>query len=124
VYRGLALAKQGQPEAGIRQIGQALSSLEAMGSEFYRSVNLSLLAEAHTCARQVMKDRALSPGRSRPFDMTGERVREAEIWRLRGELLPMRAGPDGPQAEACFRQANEIVRRQAAQSSSYALRRA
>jgi hypothetical protein len=52
-YRGLALAKQGQPEAGIRQIGQALSSLEAMGPEFYRSVNLSLLAEAHTCARQV-----------------------------------------------------------------------
>jgi predicted ATPase len=49
-------------------------------------------------------------------DHTGERYWEAEIYRLKGELLLQQAAPDAPQAEACFQQALAIARRQQAKS--------
>jgi predicted ATPase len=49
-------------------------------------------------------------------DTTGERVCEAEIHRIKGELLLQQAHPDAPQAEACFQQALDVARRQRAKS--------
>jgi class 3 adenylate cyclase/tetratricopeptide (TPR) repeat protein len=48
-------------------------------------------------------------------DHTGERYWEAEIYRLKGELL-LQAVPDAPQAEACFQQALAVARHQQAKS--------
>ena len=47
---------------------------------------------------------------------TGERFREAEVYRLKRELLLQQAVPDAPQAEACFQQALAIARHQQARS--------
>jgi predicted ATPase len=44
------------------------------------------------------------------------RVYEAEVHRLKGELLLRQAVPDVPQAEACFQQALTVARRQQAKS--------
>jgi predicted ATPase len=48
-------------------------------------------------------------------DRTGERVSEAELYRVKGDLL-MQATPAAPnaaaEAESCFRQAIEIARHQ------------
>ena len=41
---------------------------------------------------------------------------EAELHRLRGELLRMHDSSNGAEAEACFRTAIEIAREQSAQS--------
>ena len=49
-------------------------------------------------------------------DHTGERYYEAEVYRLKGELLLRQAVPDAPQAEACFQQALAVARRQQAKS--------
>jgi predicted ATPase len=49
-------------------------------------------------------------------DCTGERYYEAEVYRLKGELLLRLAAPDAPQAEACFQQALAVARRQQAKS--------
>src|SRR5205823_12867250 len=38
-------------------------------------------------------------------DHTGERQFEAEVYRIKGELLLQQAIPDMPQVEACFQQA-------------------
>jgi predicted ATPase len=40
---------------------------------------------------------------------TGQRLQEAELYRLKGELL-LKTSCDAPKAEACFRQAIEIAR--------------
>jgi predicted ATPase len=47
---------------------------------------------------------------------SGERFWEAELSRLKGELLLMRPVCDEPEAEACFRQAFDIAHRQQAKS--------
>jgi predicted ATPase len=49
-------------------------------------------------------------------DTTGERLFEAEVYRIKGELLLRQAVPDAPQAEACFQQALTVARRQQAKS--------
>ena len=46
----------------------------------------------------------------------GERYHEAEVRLVGGELLLRQAVPDAPQAEACFRQALAVARRQEAKS--------
>ena len=51
------------------------------------------------------------------IERTGVRVLEAEVWRVRGELLLMADRPDRSrvaEAEACFRQALEVARQQQA----------
>jgi predicted ATPase len=49
-------------------------------------------------------------------DTTGERHFEAEVYRIKGEVLLQQALPDMPQAEACFQQALAVARRQEAKS--------
>ncbi|MGZ5102475.1 MAG: hypothetical protein ACXWGX_17830, partial [Usitatibacter sp.] len=41
---------------------------------------------------------------------------EAELWRLKGELLLLAPGRDEAQAEICLRKAIEVARRQSAKS--------
>jgi predicted ATPase len=49
-------------------------------------------------------------------DTTGERWYEAELYRLKGELLLQHTGSDASQAEPCFQHALAIARRQQAKS--------
>jgi predicted ATPase len=50
------------------------------------------------------------------IDHTGERWWEAELYRLKGQLLLRQVTPDEQQAEACFHQALTVSRRQQAKS--------
>ena len=47
---------------------------------------------------------------------TGERMSEAEVHRVKGELLFALPTPDAARAEAAFREALEVARRQSAKS--------
>ena len=49
-------------------------------------------------------------------EKTGERYYEAELYRLKGELLLQQAAPEASHAEACFQQALDIARCQQAKS--------
>jgi predicted ATPase len=49
-------------------------------------------------------------------EKTGGRFYEAELYRLKGELLRRQAFPDEDQAETRFRQALDVARRQQAKS--------
>ena len=53
---------------------------------------------------------------SLPFAETEQHYYEAELHRLRGELLLMRTDADREGAERCFRKAIDIARRQSAKS--------
>jgi tetratricopeptide (TPR) repeat protein len=48
------------------------------------------------------------------IEISGEREREAELLRLKGELLQKRSHPNLSEAEACLREAIEVARRQEA----------
>jgi len=50
------------------------------------------------------------------MERTGERMYEAELHRMRGELLLMQEAADLSEAENCFRAAIEVARHQSAKS--------
>jgi predicted ATPase len=114
--RGKALAAQGQGEAGIAQMHQGLAAIRATGQGVGLAARLAQLAEAYGKSGQAEEGLRLLAEALALVDHTGERYYEAEVYRLKGELLLQQAVPDAPQAEASFQQALAVARRQQARS--------
>ncbi len=114
---GWALAEQGQGEEGIAQIRQGLTAYRAQGAEQQRTLFLALLAEACGKAGHTEEGLAALAEALTMVDHTGECVYEAELYRLKGELL-LQSSVQGlaSEAEACFLTAIEIARQQQAKS--------
>ena len=111
---GRILVQQGRIEDGIAQLRQGLTAWETTGASYRRSLFLAWLAEALGQAGRTgeglsMLDEALSQ-----VERTNGRCYEAELHRLRGELLLMQDDEAG--AEASFHEALSVARRQEARS--------
>jgi len=112
--QGWALATQGQREAGLALIRQGLGVHQASGQEMQRPWLLGMLAEA--CMHAGQRDEGLRlVTEALERTQSGERSWEAELYRLKGELLLSQASPP-EEAEACFQQALDVARRQEAKS--------
>jgi predicted ATPase len=109
-------AGQGQREEGIGQIQQGLAAFRATGAEANRPYFLALLAVASAQAGQREAGLTWLAEALAVVDDTGERRWEAELHRLKGELLLARATGLETEVETCFRQALDIARRQQAKS--------
>jgi predicted ATPase len=109
--RGLALTMQGQGEAGITQMHQGLAARGATGTRALLSSYLARLAEAYGGIGQAEKGLALLGEALAHVGTTEERYSEAEIYRIKGELLLRQPILDAAQAEVCFQQALAIARR-------------
>jgi predicted ATPase len=116
LYRGWALAAQGQGAEGIAQIRQGLAAYQATGAASGIPAFLARLAVAHGQMDQVDEGLHLVAEALTVVDRTGERYYEAELHRLHGELLLRQATSDARQAEACFHQALTVARHQQAKS--------
>jgi DNA-binding winged helix-turn-helix (wHTH) protein len=116
IYLGWADAIRGDLERGIARMSQYLSELKASGCEYMYDRCLSFIAIA--LSRVGRFDEALkSIDESFTFtDKTGQHYYEAELHRLKGELLLARNPSDGARAERCFRSAIDIAREQHARS--------
>ena len=112
VLLGWAAAADG--DGGIELLEQGLAEWRATGSETYRTYYLGLLAEAYLRAGRVSEASAKLDEADALVVRTGERLYEAELHRLRGEVslaVGVRAG-----AERCFRRAAEVAVRQKAKA--------
>src|SRR5262245_30800511 len=115
--RGWALAVQGQGEEGIAQLHQGLAAFRAVGLELGRSWHLALLAEAYGEVGQTEAGLAVLAEALAVVDKTGEeRYWEAELYRLKGELLLALSAEKYAEAETCFHQALDLARHQQARS--------
>jgi TOMM system kinase/cyclase fusion protein len=120
--RGWALAEQGQGEEGIAQMRQGLAARHAIGEDVDRAYYLTLLAEVYGRLGQIDEGFALLAEALAAVQHTREHWTEAELCRLKGELLLKQAVGVGlkpattDEAEACFHQALEVARRQQARS--------
>ena len=112
VVRGWALADGGRAEHGIAVIRQGLADYRATESELFLPYFLALLADAHGRAGQAATGLSLAADALDRVERTGVRWIEAELHRLRGELLLALPEADQPEAEACFRQALAVAREQ------------
>ena len=93
-------------------IRQGLDVYRASGSELFSCYFLALLADAHGRAGQAATGLRFAADALDRTERTGVRWNEAELYRLRGELLLALPEPDQSEAEACFRQALAVAREQ------------
>ncbi len=114
--RGWALTEQGQRAEGIAQMHQGLDAWQALGIEAGQPYWLALLAEGYEKGGQNEQGLRLVTEALARVDKTGERWWEAELHRLKGELLLARSPASRPEAETCFHQALGIARHQGATS--------
>jgi predicted ATPase len=111
ILRGWALVEHGQGEAGIVQMRQGHAARHATGSERGGRIRL---AEAYGRVGQIEEGlQVVAETLARSDNSGGE---EAELYRLKGELLLTRSFEHHVEAESCFRQALDIARRQEAKA--------
>jgi predicted ATPase len=133
ILRG-GLAEQGQVEEGIAQMQRGLAACRAMGAKLAEPYFLARLAEAYGKVGQAEEGLTALAEALALVDGTGERVYEAELYRLKGELILQKfqvssskfqvTSPQSPtpspqaeaEAEACFLKAIEVARHQQAKS--------
>jgi hypothetical protein len=116
IFVGWALAAQGRGAEGTAQIHHGLATRQAIGLELTQPVHLTMLAEAYARVGQPTEGLTVLADAWTRVDTTGERWREAELHRLRGELLLAIAAENHREVEACFRQALDIARHQQAKA--------
>jgi predicted ATPase len=115
--RGEMLVEQGQVEEGIAQMRQGLAAHRATQARATLSRRLACLAEVFGKVGQAEDGLTLLAEALAHVERTGERHCEAEIHRLKGELLLRQGAAEAEvEAEACFQRAIEVARRQSARS--------
>ncbi len=92
ITRGWALVQQGHAEAGIAEIQQGLAIWQTTRAEISQPHFLALLAEAYEKVGQVEEGLSSIAEALAAVDNSGERWYEAELYRLKGELLLAQAG--------------------------------
>ena len=107
---GWALAMQGDAAAGVTHLQAGFEGLQQTGHKLYRPYFLGLLAEASGQAGQAEAGVTVVTEALTLVAATEERWWEAEVYRLRGELLLQLPLPDVGQADACFQQALDVAR--------------
>jgi len=119
-YRGYALAQQGQTDEGIAVMRAGLDAQLATGAGLFRPWYFCYLAEACATAGRFEEASAAVAEAIAIAERTGERHNEAELHRLKGELILRGSGEVSPavqaQAEECVRRSIEIARQQEARS--------
>jgi predicted ATPase len=114
--RGWALSVQGQREEGIEQMRQGLIPMRTGSDEVNVPFFLALLAEVYQKAGQIDTGfNTLAEALTRVEKM-GTHFYEAEIHRLKGELLLQQSPDNQPEAESCFQHAITIAQHQSAKS--------
>jgi len=114
-FEGWVLIVDGKQGAGIRKLNQVLDAWERMGSRFYSSPVLGWLADAYKLNDEPKRaletiDRAIAFA-----DETEERFYEAELLRIRGDIL-WHSGKDVEKAVQSYSKARDVARKQEARS--------
>jgi predicted ATPase len=116
IHWGWALVEQGQMEEGVAQMRHGLAAWRATGTELIRPYFLGLLAEAYRKGGQAAEGLGAIDEALALVQQHKETFCEAELYRLKGELLLSLAAGHAAEAEACFHQALAVARRQSARS--------
>lgn len=92
IYRGWAVAEQGQADQGIDELRRGLAAYEATGARLWRGHSLGLLARALARAGRVEDARSTVAEAIVLVQQTGEQASMTELRRVKGALSKMRPG--------------------------------
>lgn len=116
VHRGWALAALGTGEESIASMRQGMTTVLATGAEVFRPVFLILLADTCRKIGQTTESLRLLEEARQAMEIHDARYIEAEIYRLKGEVLWQQQDTHASQALACLQQALEVARSQHARA--------
>ena len=115
ILRGWALIQQSLDATHLEPMRQALNNWLATGANLVVPYFFLILAEAKTLVGQTEAGLAALDEALKTAQNNGERWLEAEIHRLRGELL-LKQGVAETEVEACFNRALDVAKLQNARS--------
>jgi predicted ATPase len=116
ILQGWELSEQGQGPEGMAQICEGIAAWRATGAELFHPHFLTILARAYAEGGQATEGLSTVAEALAIINSSGERLYEAELYRLKGELLLQQAPTNGDEVETCFRRALEVAHRQQAKS--------
>jgi predicted ATPase len=115
IMRGWALGMQGRRGQGVAEMREAIASAKEAGYA-QRPRWFPFIAELEATSKGPEAGlKTLSDGFAL-LEITEERFYEAELHRVKGELLLMQSDSNAVQAESCFEDALEVARKQGAKS--------
>ena len=113
-HQGEAVAMLGQVQKGMAQMREGMAACQSTDVRLYLPGALGSLAEAQAKAGHPEEGLTTLAEAFAFVEETDERHWEAELYRLKGELLLMQG--DEAEAEASLQKAVEVARRQQAKS--------
>jgi class 3 adenylate cyclase len=116
MWLGWADTLAGDLDGGIARMRRSLSEHRAAGSDLLNDYVLALIAAALGEMGRFEEALRSIDESFEVIERTGQRLHEAEVHRLKGELLLMQDASNSTQAEQSFRAAIEISRKQHAKS--------
>jgi predicted ATPase len=112
LHKGAGMLLNGRREEALRLLLKGYSAFRATGAEVRVPSYLGMLGDAYTqAARFEDAHKALNEGLA-VAEKNDDRCHEAELHRLKGELLLAESPDQIAAAEDCFRRAIETARRQ------------
>jgi class 3 adenylate cyclase/predicted ATPase/ribosomal protein L40E len=115
-YRGWALTVQGEREEGMALMRQGSDAFLATGAGVSRPYVLALLAEALGNLGRNKEGLLAFPEALGLIEKNNDRVYEAELYRIKGELILQSESHNVLEAGWCFQKAIEVARLQNAKS--------
>jgi predicted ATPase len=109
ILQGWSLAQLGQDEGAVESIRKGI---EVVGYLSYRPIFLGLLAEALALSGKIEGGLAVLADALALAESSGARGNDAELHRLRGDLLGRLPSPGWTEIELCYRTALDIAREQ------------
>ena len=113
LVRAWALTELGQVETGMAELVSAIAASELTGRSD-RQTNRAQLAYCYARSQRTGEALSLLNDVLAQVERTGEKMYQAEIIRLKGEVLLMHDSTKTAEAEACFRAALDVARSQQA----------
>ncbi len=112
LFQGWVLVHQDQPEQGIADMRQGLGIRDEAGVQFLTPYYQGLFAEAYGIVGQAEDGVALVSEAITTIHKTGERIWEAQLWLLKGDLL-QKLGHPSEEVEAAYQEALTLSQHQA-----------
>jgi predicted ATPase len=115
-YQGCALAFTGKAADAVRMITSGITGYRSTGATAWAPLHLSYLATAYANVGRFDDAWRCIGEATTELDRTKEKLWEAEVYRVAGEIALMSPGPDVAKAEGYFERALAVARAQQAKS--------
>jgi class 3 adenylate cyclase/tetratricopeptide (TPR) repeat protein len=112
IFQGCALAQRGQGRAAVQRIREGLAAVESTGWRGHEPGSLGLLVEALALTGAIDDGLKVLAETLAAAEASGAKGADAELYRLRGDLLRRLPSAELKAVEGCFRRALAVAREQ------------